>query len=223
MRRHSLPRERSLTTLVWLLEHTFIRVGNKAYVKANKSYGLTTLRGQHVSVAGDTVQFNFKGKSGVFHEVAVRQPRIAKTIRQCIELPGYELFQYLDGQHHRQSVDSHDVNEYLKQVTGESLSAKDFRTWGGTTLAGEILYRLGEPQSSEGAKAALVTAVEKVASHLRNTTAVCRQYYIHPKIIASYEEHALVPHFKKVFRSRQRQIGVLSKGEHATWTLLQIS
>lgn len=140
MRQHELTRERVLATVVWLLENTFIRVGNQTYADSNQSYGLTTMRTKHVDVEGNTIKFSFKGKSHVYHELDIRHPRVAQTIKACIELPGYQIFKYVeDGKRHK--VDSAQVNEYLKEISGESFSAKDFRTWGGTVLAGDTLYK----------------------------------------------------------------------------------
>jgi DNA topoisomerase-1 len=220
MRQQHLTKQRLLATVVWLLEHTFIRVGNKTYEKENQSYGLTTLRGKHVAVRGDKIRFSFKGKSGVYHDLDITHPRVAKTIKACIELPGYEIFKYLDENDQRQRIDSRDVNEYLQEITGEALSAKDFRTWGGTTLAGDLFYRLDEPQQDEELtrEQLIKQVVEQVADHLGNTTAVCRQYYIHPKVITSFSQGKLWPHFQKVY-ARHKSPG-LSLGEKATWLLL---
>ena len=220
MRQHELTRERVLATMVWLLEHTFIRVGNKEYAKENQSYGLTTLRNKHVDVVGNNITFSFKGKSNVYHELNIRNPRVATTIKKCIELPGYELFQYLDEDGNRRQIDSADVNEYLKQITGESLSAKDFRTWGGTILAGDTLYQLGAPENGESLEKSLVTAVKEVSQHLGNTVSVCRQYYIHPKIIKSYQKAKLIPHFDTVYHSKVKIPEGLSLEEYAALSLL---
>lgn len=220
MRQHTLSRERIIATVVWLLEHTFIRIGNKEYARENNSYGLTTMREKHVEVDGNTITFSFKGKSGVYHELDVRHPRVAKTIRECIELPGYELFQYIADDNSRQVVDSRDVNEYLQQVTGETLSAKDFRTWGGTTLAANTLYLQGSPDSETFAKKAVQTAVKDVAHHLQNTVTVSRKYYIHPYVYKSYEQDILVPHFRSILKKATLPTE-LSPDEYATWTLLK--
>ena len=221
MRQHQLTRERVLATVVWLLEHTFIRIGNQTYADQNQSYGLTTLREKHVEVDGNMIHFSFKGKSGVYHELGVRHPRVAKTIKQCIELPGYEIFKYVDEKQERQIVDSRDVNEYLQQITGEELSAKDFRTWGGTTLAGDTLYHLGVPDSPTAMKNSVRQAVKEVSKHLRNTMTVCRKYYIHPSIIKSYEDDQLVKHFERSYKKLASEVAPLSVEENAAWTLLK--
>jgi len=220
MRQHALTRERVLATVVWLLDHTFIRVGNTQYARDNQSYGLTTLREKHVDIDGSKINFSFKGKSGVFHELNVTHPRVAKTLKQCIELPGYEVFKYLDEQNERQIIDSRDVNEYLQQLSGQSLSAKDFRTWGGTTLAGNVLYTMGEPETQIQLQTNIRSAVKNVSSHLGNTVAVCRKYYIHPLIIDKYSKNTLVSHFEKLLREGEKADTLLSPEEYATWTLL---
>jgi DNA topoisomerase-1 len=221
MRQHNLSHERVLATIVWLLENTFVRVGNREYARDNNSFGLTTLREKHVTVDGNSIQFSFPGKSGVFHEVDVTHKRVVKTIQQCLDLPGYELFQYLDESGQRQKIDSREVNEYLKSITGEELTAKDFRTWGGTTLAGDFLYRVGGPENITAAKQAIVQAAKEVSHQLRNTVAVCRKYYIHPTIVTSYEKNTLVPHFAKVYDAPLKNLSGLSVEEQAAWTLLK--
>lgn len=220
MRQHTLSRERVLATMVWILENTFIRVGNKEYAKENQSYGLTTLRMKHVDVAGNLVKFSFKGKSNVYHELDIRHPRVVSTIKKCIELPGYELFQYVDENNNRRTLDSSEVNEYLQQITGESLSAKDFRTWGGTTLAGDTLYKLGEPCEELSMEKALVATVKEVSQHLGNTVSVCRKYYIHPTVFKSYKKDMLIPHFDKIYKSKRATPEGLTLEEYATWSLL---
>ena len=146
---------------------------------------------------------------------------MAKTVKKCIELPGYEIFQYMDEDQNKCGVDSRDVNDYLHSITGEVISAKDFRTWGGTTLAGTTLYNLGVPSSEDEAKEAVSQAVEKVADNLGNTAVVCKEYYIHPKVLASYEEGTLIPHFERIYKSVSKSLDRISLGEYATWMLLQ--
>jgi len=220
MRDTTLSRERILATVVWLLEHTFIRVGNEEYAKDNQSYGLTTMRTKHVDVDGSTITFSFKGKSHVYHELDIKHPRVAQTIKECIELPGYQIFKYLDENKKRHKIDSADVNAYLKEISGEDLSAKDFRTWGGTTLASDTLYKLGEPTEEMPAEKALVKAVTTVSEHLGNTVAVCRQYYIHPRVITSYEKSVLIPHFAEVQKQKAGVPTGLTWEEYATLSLL---
>ncbi len=214
----TLDLKRILATVVWLLEHTFIRVGNEEYARDNDSFGLTTLRHKHISFSGAQAKFEFKGKSGVMHSVKITNPKISKTLRLCNELPGYELFQYVDEKGNRHVIDSGIVNEYLAETTGKDISAKDFRTWGGTVLSAETLRKLGDFQDAQDLKTKLLETVKTVADHLRNTVSVCRNYYIHPVIFKSYEEKRLIPHFNYgVFDGNS---GLL-KAEYSVLTLLQ--
>lgn len=189
----ALPRPKLLATVVWLLERTFIRVGNDEYARDNRSYGLTTMRRRHLTVSGWRMDFEFRGKSGVKHAVAVTDRRIARIIQHCQSLPGEELFQYLDEEGKRQSVDSGDINEYLRQISGREVTAKDFRTWAGTMLAAAALCRLGPAPTEKQAKANIVSAVDEVARRLGNTRAVCRKYYVHPAILNAYLEGQVAP------------------------------
>ena len=188
-----LPRRKLLATLVRLLDKTLIRVGNDEYIKANRSYGLTTLRQRHVAVSGHTVRFDFRGKSGIQHSVAITDRQLAGIVRQLQDLPGQQLFKYVDGNGKRQSIDSDDVNAYLREVTGLDVTAKDFRTWSGTMIAARALRELGPPASERAAKVNVNRALDEVAARLRNTRAVCRKYYVHPIIIDAYHRSIVVP------------------------------
>ncbi len=181
-----LPRDKVLASVVRLLEATLIRVGNEEYARENKSYGLTTMRDRHVDIEGSKLVFHFRGKSGVNHEVDVRDRRVAKIVQRCQELPGHHLFQYLDEDGNRQTVDSDDVNAYLQSITGEEFTAKDFRTWSGTVLAAEALQAFEAFDSETQAKKNIVQAIESVAKKLGNTPTVCRKCYIHPEVITAY-------------------------------------
>lgn len=216
-----LTKEKIIATIIWLLQKTFIRVGNPEYARENNSYGLTTMRPKHVDVVGDTIQFEFMGKSGKRHKVDVTHPRVARTIRKLEELPGYELFQYIDENGERHTVSSDDVNEYLKSETGEDFTAKDFRTWGGTVIGAESLFEIGGFTSKTAAKKNISQAVKEVSKELGNTTTVCRCYYIHPTVIASYEKEILIPHFEKVKQNNGDKPNELTIGEFATFTLLK--
>jgi DNA topoisomerase I len=182
-----LPREKVVATVVKLLETTLIRVGNKEYVKQNNSFGLTTLRDQHVDVEGSRLRFEFRGKSGKEHSVEIQDRRLARIVKQCRDLPGQRLFQYLDENKERQSVSSEDVNAYLRETTGDDFTAKDFRTWGGTVLALSALLEAGSCCESEReANKAVVEAVKRVAGQLGNRPAICRKYYVHPVVIQTF-------------------------------------
>jgi DNA topoisomerase I len=213
-----LPREKVLATIVELLERTFIRVGNEEYAKENKSFGLTTLRNRHVDVEGITVHFQFRGKSGVKQEKEFTDRRVAKIIRKLQDLPGQELFQYLDDADERRSVTSQDVNDYLKEITGDDYSAKDFRTWAGTVLASLALKTQQGFTTKKEAKAKVKDAISAVAHMLGNTPAVCRKCYIHPIVLESYLDGTLIEALKqktedtlleKIDDLREEEIAVL--------------
>ncbi|HEU5040063.1 MAG TPA: DNA topoisomerase IB [Gemmatimonadales bacterium] len=186
LRRPGLPREKVLAAVVRLLECTGIRVGNDEYARNNDSFGLTTLRDDHVEVTGSTMRFEFNGKSGKAHSVALSDRRLARIVSHCQSLPGEELFQYLDETGAQQTIGSGDVNEYLRDVTGQEFTAKDFRTWNGTILAVAALKELGPAATEREARSAIVKAVDRVAEQLNNTRAVCRKYYVHPTVFETY-------------------------------------
>lgn len=188
-----LPREKVLATIVRLLEETRIRVGNEEYRKENGSFGLTTLRDRHAVVLGSQVRFSFKGKSGKQHRVKLQHRRIARIIKQMQELPGQELFTYIDEAGEPHAVESEDVNEYLQQISGADFTAKDFRTWAGTILAARFFRDLEVTPDTQGAKKELVRGIARVAEELGNTPAVCKKCYIHPAVIAAYLAGALKP------------------------------
>lgn len=216
----TLGKEKIMATIIWLLEHTFIRIGNEQYSKENNSFGLTTLRNKHVSVSGNDIKFQFRGKSGVEHELEITHPKVSKIIKKCIELPGYELFQYVDEKGDRHTVDSSDINEFLKDITEDDFSAKDFRTWGGSNLASMHLYKVGPYENKTHLKKILSETCKSVSTHLGNTVSVCRSYYIHPTVFKSYETNLLVPHFGKHF-GRKPSIAGLSWDEVALLNLIK--
>lgn len=185
-----LPREKVLATIVYLLEATMMRVGNEEYARTNKSFGLTTLRNRHVKVDGSEVQFSFRGKSGVYHKVKVHDRRLAGIVKRTRDLPGQELFQYIDEDGETHSVDSSDVNDYLRNITGEEYTAKDFRTWSGTVLAALALQEFEKFDSETQAKKNIVRAIESVAEKLGNTPTICRKCYVHPAVLDAYLEGA---------------------------------
>lgn len=178
-------REKVLATVVMLLDATLIRVGNAQYARDNKSYGLTTLRTRHVDVKGSEIQFQFRGKSGVEHQISVKDRRLATVVKRCLELPGQNLFQYLDEDGERHTVSSHDVNAYLHSLTGADFTAKDYRTWAGTAMALAVLREL-EWQPESDAKRHVVAMVKDVAKQLGNTPTVCRKCYIHPAVLEHF-------------------------------------
>ena len=192
LKRSGLPRERVLAAVVRLMELTLFRVGNNEYAKMNKSFGLTTLRDRHVRIDGGHIHLSFRGKSGNRYESDINNRRLARIVKGCRDLPGYELFQYLDDDGDQHAVGSEEVNAYLREITGEDITAKDFRTWAGTQLAAEALRGFRHLDSESKRKKAIVRAVEKVARHLGNTPAICRRCYIHPAIFDGYIDGTLL-------------------------------
>lgn len=186
MARRGLPAEKVLATVVWLLEHSMIRVGNSDYARANNSHGLTTLRDRHVSFDGNEVRFRFSGKGGKEWNLGVRDRRVARIVRAVQDIPGQHLFQYLDDDGARRQVSSTEVNGYLRAVSGREVTAKDFRTWTGTVLAALALSEYERADSDVAAAANIREAIEAVAAKLGNTPAICRKCYVHPQIIEAY-------------------------------------
>jgi len=194
--RRGLPREKVLAVVVRLLEGTLIRVGNEEYARQNRSYGLTTLRNKHVEIDGSEITFEFNGKSGKQHAVGIRDRRLARVVAQIRDLPGQELFQFVDEDGARHSIGSEDVNTYLRDITGEDFTAKDFRTWAGTVLAARALDEIGTFDSDAQAKKNVVAAVESVAKKLGNTPAICRKCYVHPAVIDAYMDGSMAETLK---------------------------
>lgn len=192
-----LPREKLLATLVRLLDITLIRVGNEEYARENNSYGLTTMRTEHVDVSGAKVEFHFRGKGGKEHIIDVKDRQLAKIVKRCQDLPGHELFQYIDEDGELRTVESNDVNDYLQETTGQSFTAKDFRTWGGTVIATEALQAMGGFDTQTQAKKNVVQAIKVAAQELGNTPAICRKCYVHPVIIDAYMDGSLLNFLKQ--------------------------
>jgi DNA topoisomerase I len=211
VRQSGLPREKVLATIVQLLEKTLIRVGNEEYARDNGSIGLTTMRDQHAKINGNAVRFEFRGKSRIQHAVDLHDARLAKIIKACRDLPGYELFQYVDEDGTRQTIDSADVHAYLRETSGQDFTAKDFRTWAGTVLAANALAASAAFTSNAEAKRTIVAAIESVAKRLGNTKAVCRKCYIHPAILDAYMDGATI----ETIRARAAR---LSKSRHGLTT-----
>ena len=193
----NLPKNKVLATIVSIMERTFIRVGNEEYARTNKSYGLTTMRNKHVAVKGTTVQFKFRGKSGVEHQVAVADRRLARIVKKVQDLPGQELFQFVDDEGVPHDIKSQDVNDYLKEITGEDFTAKDFRTWAGTVLAAVALNALDPCETKTAAKKNVKTAITAVAKILGNTPAVCRKCYVHPAVLETYLSGSMIEGLKR--------------------------
>ena len=211
-----LPRDKVLATIVQLLETTAIRVGNDEYAKENNSFGLTTLRNKHAKVNGSTVRFAFRGKSGVRHALDLRDRRLARIIRQCQDLPGQQLFEYVDDDGATRAIDSSDVNDYIREISGEEFSAKDFRTWVGTVTCAMLLTGETVEETQTDRKKRVTAVIKDVAKRLGNTPAICRKCYVHPAIVDTYlEQGKLAP--PRALRSREG----LTDEELFTLALLQ--
>ena len=197
LRRPALDRDKVVALVLLLMDQSFIRVGNKEYARKNKSYGLTTLRDNHVAIEGGQVKFSFIGKKGVAHDVTLQDARLARLVRKCKEIPGQHLFQYYttDGQRH--ALESGDVNEYLQRHTGLALSAKDFRTWGGTVKMVECLEAVLREEPELAPEKVVKKAVKKVATGLGNTPTVCSKYYIHPQVVELFKAGQLIEYLRK--------------------------
>ncbi|MEX0957804.1 MAG: DNA topoisomerase IB [Burkholderiales bacterium] len=193
LRARDLTRRQILATVVRLLARGFEQHADRPDARENRSYGLTTLHGRHVAIKGAELRFSFRGKSGVQHTVAVNDRRLARIVRQCVDLPGRELFKFLDASGARQTVSSDDVNAYLRQITGRDITAKDFRTWGGTMMAAQQLRDIGPAASRREAERNVVRVIDTVAERLGNTRAVCRKYYVHPGLLDAYLDGRVAP------------------------------
>lgn len=223
MKAPCMTRERVLGTVLHLLDVTHMRVGNDVYAKENNHFGLTTLRRSHVEVNGSQVVFEFVGKSGQEQHVEVNNPRVAKAIKHCTDLPGYELFKYVDEDKTKRRVDSEDVNEYIREISGQDFTAKHFRTWGGTVIATVVLCALDPFTDEKELKDNLVTAAKTTAAQLGNRPATCRKYYIHPLIFEAYQDGSLGPAFEEAVRlvGPDAERNWMSPEEGAVLTLLE--
>jgi DNA topoisomerase I len=217
-----LPRRKVLAAVVRLLELSLIRVGNDEYARSNRSYGLTTMRNRHAAVRGSKIQFEFRGKSGIDHSIDIEDRRLARVVERCQDLPGQELFEYIDEDGNVQDVGSADVNEYLREISGEDFTAKDFRTWAGTVLAAMALQEFEAFDSDTQAKKNIVRAIERVAERLGNTPSVCRKCYVHPTILASYLDGTMIESLRRRTKEElDESLGELRPEEAAVLALLQ--
>ncbi len=222
LKRRGLPREKVLATVVQLLEKTFIRVGNEEYAKENQSFGLTTLRNRHVEVNGSKLRFRFRGKSGQEHDIDTEDRRVARIIKKLQELPGQEIFQYLDEKGERHQVTSDDVNQYLREIAGEDFTAKDFRTWAGTVMAAMALQAQDVFENKSQAKKNVKAAISAVAKMLGNTPAVCRKCYVHPAVLESYLDGNLIEGLKqRTEKMLEHSLGNLRSEEAAVLAFLR--
>jgi DNA topoisomerase-1 len=211
-----------LATVVRLLETTLIRVGNEEYARENRSFGLTTLRTRHVDVEGTSITFEFRAKSGKMQSIKLKDRRLARIVKACIDTPGKELFQYIDEGGERRTIDSADVNDYLREVSGDEFTAKDFRTWAGTVLAALALQEFQAVDTQAAAKRNVTQAIERVAAKLGNTPAICRKCYVHPEVIGCYLDGTLVETLsEKVAATLRDELDGLDGAEAAVLAFLQ--
>lgn len=219
--RKKLDHDKVVALVVRLMELTSIRVGNESYKKLYGSFGLTTLMDRHVKIEGSNINFEFKGKKGVYHKVALHSIKLARLVRQCRDLPGKELFQYINEDGSRCTVDSGDVNTYLKEITGEDFTAKDFRTWAGSVSALYAIKQAGEFETVTECRKKIVSVLDEVALNLGNTRTVCKKYYVHPTVIRSYEEGAIFKYIKDLDNERDVNASELNAAEKALLMILQ--
>lgn len=213
-----LPAEKVLAAVVCLMDLTSIRIGNSAYEKLYGSFGLTTLKNRHVAIQGDRMQFIFRGKKGIAHKISIKNKRLARIVKSCRDIPGQELFQYYDDEGNRKSIDSGMVNAYLKEISGEDFTAKDFRTWAGSVHALTALGNIDAATTKAEIKKNVLAALDSVAAHLGNTRTVCKKYYVHPMILTLYEESRLDIYLK--CEGSECPAGVIRE-EHILMTILE--
>ena len=219
--KEGLPRAKVLAAVIRILDTTLLRIGNQEYARMNDSFGLTTLQDRHVDVTGSELRFRFRGKGGKVHQASVEDRRLARVVKRCLDLPGEELFQYLDDDGEQRSIESGDVNDYLRDISGEEFSTKDFRTWGGTVLAAEALVRRGDFANQTEGKSNVVQAIKDVAEQLNNTPAVCRSSYVHPEVIEAYLDGSLVGIWRDAEESVKEWIEGLRREEAILLVVLE--
>jgi DNA topoisomerase I len=221
LNRHSLDHEKVVALVVRIMELTSIRIGNESYKKLYGSFGLTTLMNKHVTIEGSEVNFEFKGKKGVYHQVSLHSRKLSRLIKQCRDIPGRELFQYFDKEGNKHSVGSGDVNDYLKQITGEDFTAKDFRTWAGSVSALYAFKQAGEFETVNECKKKIVSVLDEVAINLGNTRTVCKKYYVHPTVIKSYEAGTIFKYISKLDEDKEVNAAELNTAEKALLDILE--
>lgn len=216
-----MTRRKVLALIIRLMEETHIRIGNQYYARENKTYGLSTFRTRHLKTYKNQLKFEFKGKKGKEHSVTVKNKKLIKLINQCEEIPGWELFKFYDEEGQKQAIDSGMINEYIQEITGEMFSAKDFRTWSASKIFFETLKETGYTEDEKQNKKNLLQAYDSAAEGLGNTRAVCRSYYVHPKIVKTYESGEIVPYFQKIKEDNQKSYTALSETEKALLQLIK--
>jgi DNA topoisomerase-1 len=217
----NLDHDKVVALVIRIMELTSIRVGNESYKKLYGSFGLTTLMNKHVKIEGSDIYFEFKGKKGVYQKIALHSKKLARLIKQCRDIPGKELFQYFDDEGNKRSIGSEDVNRYLKDITGEDFTAKDFRTWAGSVSALYAIKEAGEFDTITECKRKIVSVLDEVAINLGNTRAVCKKYYVHPTVIKSYEEGTIFKYIAELDRSKDVNTAELNLAEKALMEILE--
>jgi DNA topoisomerase-1 len=221
LQRSKLDHDKVLALVVRLMELTSIRIGNESYKKLYGSYGLTTMMDKHVKIEGSNINFEFKGKKGVYHKIDLQSKKLARLVKQCRDIPGKELFQYYDDEGKRCTIDSGDVNSYLKQITGEDFTAKDFRTWAGSVSSLYAFKEAGEFENQTQCKKNIISVLDEVAITLGNTRTVCKKYYVHPTVIKSYEEGTLFKYIANLDEDKDVKASELSTAERALLEILE--
>ena len=221
LNRHNLDHEKVVALVVRLMELTSIRVGNESYKKLYGSFGLTTLQNRHIKIEGSSIRFEFKGKKGVFHKINLQSRKLAKLVKQCRDIPGKELFQFYNDTGERCSIGSGDINHYLKEITGEDFTAKDFRTWTGSVSALYAFKEEGEFANITECRKKIVSVLDKVAINLGNTRTVCKKYYVHPTVIKSYEEGTIFKYISDIDENEDVKASELNIAERALIKLLE--
>ena len=214
-------KQKVLALIIRLMEETHIRIGNDYYAQKNKTYGLSTFRTRHVKTYDDEVKFEFVGKKGKEHSISVQNKKLIKLINQCEDIPGWELFKFYDENGEKHTIDSGMINDYIHDIAGELFSAKDFRTWAASKIFFETLKELGYIEEEKENKKTILTSFDAAASGLGNTRAVCRSYYVHPKIVESYEDGSIVPYFEKVKNEKVKDYTKLSETEKVMLKLIE--
>lgn len=221
LNRHELDHEKVVALVVRIMELTSIRIGNESYKKLYGSFGLTTLMNRHVKIDGADVNFEFKGKKGVYHKITLHSRKLARLIKQCRDIPGKELFQYFDDEGNKHSVGSGDVNNYLKRITEQDFTAKDFRTWSGSVSALYAFKEAGEFDTVTECKRKIVSVLDEVAINLGNTRTVCKKYYVHPTVIKSYEEGTIFKYIRRLDEEKDVNVAELNTAEKVLLELLE--
>jgi len=221
LNRHNPDHKKVVALAVRLMELTGIRVGNESYKKLYGSFGLTTLQNRHVNINGSKIMFEFKGKKGVLHKIALQSKRLARLVKQCREIPGKELFQYYNEAGERSSIGSGDINNYLKEITGEDFTAKDFRTWAGSVSALYAFKEAGEFDNVTECRKKIVSVLDEVAINLGNTRTVCKKYYVHPTVIKSYEDGTIFKYISQLDEREDIKTAELNIAEKALLKLLE--